>query len=125
MLRNRLPKVRGEGGAGRASCRDRTPGVRQMLGRRHFAPAAPSAQHPTAAPVVHPPPIAPQEEVDVAVRHALQEAARRSEGSFRGRTDVAHTLGPEDSSLSANDSVRDGMTFRQVRRSGEGQAGMG
>ena len=54
----------------------------------------------------------------MAVRHALQEAARRSEGSFRGRTDVAHSLGPEDSSLSANDSVRDGMTFRQARRSG-------
>lgn len=62
-----------------------------------------------------------QEEVDIAVRHALQEAARRSEGSFRGRSDVAGaaaTAAEQDSSVhSANDSVRDGMTFRQVRLS--------
>lgn len=62
-----------------------------------------------------------QEEVDIAVRHALQEAARRSEGSFRGRSDVAGAAAAaaaeQDSSVhSANDSVRDGMTFRQVRR---------
>lgn len=61
-----------------------------------------------------------QEEVDIAVRHALQEAARRSEGSFRGRSDVAGAAAAaaeQDSSVhSANDSVRDGMTFRQVRQ---------
>ncbi|KAI7841033.1 hypothetical protein COHA_005261 [Chlorella ohadii] len=62
----------------------------------------------------------PKEEVDIAVRHALQEAARRSEGSFRGRSDVAGaaaTAAEQDSSVhSANDSVRDGMTFRQFVR---------
>jgi len=55
----------------------------------------------------------PKAEVEAAVRHALQEAARRSEGSLHRRTageagDSVHSNG------SAGDSVRDGMSFRQV-----------
>lgn len=54
----------------------------------------------------------PADEVEAAVRHALQEAARRSEGSLRGRTDAADAS--MHSNGSADASVRDGMTFRQV-----------
>lgn len=61
----------------------------------------------------------PAEEVEVAVRHALQEAARRSEGSLRGpRSEVdgaTHADDTQHSVGSAEASVRDGMTFRQVR----------
>jgi hypothetical protein len=51
-------------------------------------------------------------QVEAAVRHALQEAARRSEGSLhRGG---AAGEGSVHSTGSGGDSVRDGMSFRQV-----------
>ena len=55
-------------------------------------------------------------QVEAAVRHALQEAARRSEGSFhRGSGNVVGAAGDSvHSNGSAGDSVRDGMSFRQV-----------
>lgn len=56
----------------------------------------------------------PGDEVDSAVRHALQEAARRSEGSLRGRSDALADASVH-SNGSADASVRDGMSFRQVR----------
>ncbi|PSC73235.1 Pkinase-domain-containing [Micractinium conductrix] len=57
----------------------------------------------------------PQAEVEAAVRHALQEAARRSEGSLHRRN--GHEAGDSvHSNGSAGDSVRDGMSFRQFVR---------
>lgn len=67
----------------------------------------------------------PGAEVDSAVRHALQEAARRSEGSFHRRpavhaTHAAHVAHEAGDSMHSNgsggDSVRDGMSFRQFVR---------
>jgi hypothetical protein len=53
-------------------------------------------------------------QVEAAVRHALQEAARRSEGSLhRGG---AAGEGSVHSTGSGGDSVRDGMSFRQFVR---------
>jgi hypothetical protein len=55
-------------------------------------------------------------QVEAAVRHALQEAARRSEGSFhRGSGNAVGAAGDSmHSNGSAGDSVRDGMSFRQA-----------
>lgn len=46
------------------------------------------------------------------MRHALQEAARRSEGSQHRRSEAGDSV---HSNGSGGDSVRDGMSFRQVR----------
>lgn len=57
-------------------------------------------------------------QVEAAVRHALHEAARRSEGSLHRSTRASGNMHGDDSSVhssgSAGDSVRDGMSFRQV-----------
>lgn len=55
----------------------------------------------------------PKAEVEVAVRHALQEAARRSEGSMHRRSEAGDSV---HSNGSGGDSVRDGMSFRQFLR---------
>lgn len=54
-------------------------------------------------------------QVEVAVRHALQEAARRSEGSMHRRSEAGDSV---HSNGSGGDSVRDGMSFRQVGPAG-------
>ncbi|EFN52073.1 hypothetical protein CHLNCDRAFT_32668 [Chlorella variabilis] len=62
----------------------------------------------------------PKDEVEAAVRHALHEAARRSEGSLHRSTRASGNMHGDDSSVhssgSAGDSVRDGMSFRQFVR---------
>jgi hypothetical protein len=74
---------------------------------------------PCSRPITLPPAPALLQ-VEAAVRHALHEAARRSEGSrHRGATGAAAALasggeGSVHSTGSGGDSVRDGMSFRQV-----------